>query len=97
MIGIGWIHTFDGRVGICLGWLLLGAVAWVILSLGRGMLHRQTIREFGRWMLLFAGFCIAPPLLALIAVMSVEVVHRVPVATWPVGAVVAGGLRGVSA
>jgi hypothetical protein len=83
VIGVGLLHTFEGRLGICIVWLILGTVATIVLSLFRGLMHRQTIREFGRWCLLFAGFCMAPPLLALTAVTSVEVVHRMPVWVWP--------------
>lgn len=83
MIGIGWVNYFEGRVAICVGALIVGAIVTVILSLVRAMLHRQTIREFGRWALLFAAIFVAPALLALIAVTSVEVVHRAPAWVWP--------------
>jgi ABC-type amino acid transport system permease subunit len=94
VIGVGLLHTFEGRLGICVAALVLGTVATIVLSLFRGLMHRQTIREFGRWCLLFAGFCMAPPLLVLIAVTSVEVVRVTPVWVWPLLVAVVLGVVG---
>jgi hypothetical protein len=103
----GLIHSFGGRVGICLVLAffgLLGSLALTVLfalRTGAGWrtrINRVTdervqgrIIEFLGW----AAILMGPPMLALVAVMSVELVHRLPVWVWPVGVAVAALIVGV--
>jgi MFS family permease len=83
MTGVGWLHTFEGRVGICVALIILGAIVTVVLSVIRFVLHKQTAREFGGGMLILGAIFMGPALLTLIAVTSVELFHRAPVWVWP--------------
>lgn len=83
MTGVGWLHSFEGRVGICVAFIILGGVVTVVLSMIRFVLHKQTPREFGVATLILAAVWMGPALLALITVTSLEVVHRAPGWAWP--------------
>jgi hypothetical protein len=103
----GLINTFEGRVGLCLAWLAFGAFATlvglvVVFVRKAPPLTTQTnletgVREHGvgRWLAVLAAFFMALPVLALVAVTSVELVHRLPVWVWPVGVAVAALIVGV--
>lgn len=106
----GLIWSFAGRVGICVGFAVLGflislALTVVVFIRKAPNWHTQTNHQTGmveeglaRWMLRFLAFFVGGPLLALIIVTGVEVTHwvrdNVPVEALPVGGFV-GGLLAV--